>query len=194
MGNRLVCSKTRNAPRSVYSIKMKTFSITLYIICFACSVASATPPFQISITPESCSGQVNSISCATDSKRCFYVILTNTTKESQRVFETSNSWGYQSISFELILSSGKTEQVSMKPQVFTRNFPSTFTIPSRGHYVFPIILNDDWHGIQNLRKDGRAEASMKAIYELSETIESKENAVWTGKIVSEALKVEINHR
>ncbi|MGI9239469.1 MAG: hypothetical protein ACR2RV_01635 [Verrucomicrobiales bacterium] len=169
-------------------------SILLLAVISALSTASAEPPFRISIVPESRSGQVSKIGWGAESKRKCYVVLTNTTDQPQRVFETWNSWGYQAISFELTHASGKTSKVSVKPQIFTVNFPSTFTIPANGHYVFPISLNQDWEGEPEFGKEGRTEVKLKAVYGLAPTTESREQEVWTGRVESDELAVEISRR
>ena len=172
---------------------MKT---TLLIICatsLALASALAELPFQISLVPEGRSDQGARISWGDDSKRNFYVVLTNTTDKPRRVFNTWNSWGYQAISFEFTLSPETKINVSMKPQRFTKNVPSTFTIPPNGHQVFPITLNEAWDEKPNFGKAGRIMVKMRIVYELSETTESKENGVWTGRIESEQYRVVVNH-
>ena len=168
--------------------------ITLILTMFSASpLLSAEPPFQIAIVPERSTEQGAEISWAADSKEIFYVVLTNTTDEPQRIFETWNSWGYQAISFELTLASSKKVKMAMRDQVFTKNFASTSTIPPKGHFVFPITLNDDWQGRPEFEKEGPTTVQLKAIYEISPTFESKEYAVWAGKVESEELTVKINH-
>lgn len=170
---------------------MKTLAIICLVGVSALAPVSADPPFRISIVPESCSEQVSKISWGAKTKRKSYVVLTNTTDEPQRVFEAWNSWGYQAISFELTLASGKTSKLSVKPQIFTVNFPSTFTIPAKGHYIFPISLNQDWEVKPEIGKGGRTKVKLKAVYELAPTKESREHAVWTGRVESDELTVEL---
>ncbi len=73
------------------------------------------------------------------------------------------------------------------------NFPSTFIIPPKGHFVFEITLDKDWIGKPDSWEDGQTKVKIKAVYEPSTCKRLKERAVWIGKIESEELAVEINH-
>ena len=171
-----------------------TFYASLVLLtCMILAGAAEENPFELSIVPESRNADSSSISLAKDSKREFFVILTNKSDKSQPVFESWNSWGYQVISFQLILPSGEQKKISVKPQFFTRNFPSTYVIPPNGHQVFPITLDDEWQGAPDFGKPGRTKIKLAAIYEVHESKESGEQKVWTGRIVSETLAVEVNH-
>lgn len=174
---------------------MKT-TIQPLLISLACIISASAAeekPFQLSIVPESRNEVYSSISLAKDSKREFFIVLTNTTDKAQPVFESWNSWGYQAISFELILPSGERSKVSVKPQYFTKNYSSVFVIPPKGHQVFPIRLNDNWEGTPDFGKSGRTRIQLAAIYEIFATKESIELNVWTGRIVSEMIDVEVLH-
>ena len=87
-------------------------------------------PFSLSIVPETSRGEGfgSSIEMAHDKPREFYVVLTNSSSEPQAVWEHWNSWGYQTVSFELTNVDGKKFHVSRRPGIFTVNFPSTFVI------------------------------------------------------------------
>ncbi len=174
---------------------MKTTFHFLFVLlaCMILAGAAEDKPFQLSIVPESRSDQSSSISLAQDSQRKFFVVLTNTTDKDQPVFETWNSWGYQTVSFELILPSGERTKLCVKPQVFTRNFPSTYVIPPKGHQVFPITLDAEWEGAPDFGRPGQTKIKLTALYEVGETKESGEHKVWTGRIASETINVEVNH-
>jgi hypothetical protein len=163
------------------------------LACIVLTGAAEESPFQLSIVPESRSEITSSISWAKDSKRNFFVILTNTSDKPQAVFERWNSWGYQAISFEMIGSAGERTSVRVKPQSFTKNFPSTYVIPPKGHQVFPIILNDKWEGRPAFGEPGRTKIKLTAVYEVQATAESAEQKVWTGRIVSGTIDTEVNH-
>jgi hypothetical protein len=74
----------------------------------------------------------------------FYVVFTNVSAEPQAVWEYWNSWGYQTVTFELTTEDGRKFLVSKRPQSFTMNFPSEFLIEPGEHQVFAIRLNDEW--------------------------------------------------
>lgn len=155
--------------------------------------AFTAPPFELSIIPENRSENLSGISWANDCKSGFFVILSNLTDKAQPIFETWNSWGYQSISFEMTLPSGDTSTVTVKQQFFTRNFSSTFVIPPGGHQVFPITLNEVWEGNPAFGGKGRTRVNLKAVYEIDVSPESKEQGIWTGRVESEPIEVEVHH-
>ena len=166
---------------------------TTLLICIYSSQA-ADKPFSIAIVPSSHRLEGGpAISWSDDTKESFYVVLTNKTDKEQRVFETWNSWGYYAMSFEITLLSGEKVRVLRKPIFFTVNFPSTFIIPPKGHFVFEITLDKDWIGKPDSWEDGQTKVKIKAVYEPSACKRLKERAVWIGKIESEELAVEINH-
>jgi hypothetical protein len=97
-------------------------------------------PFAISIVPTSSNVEPygRGIAMAKKSPDAFYVILTNTSKEPQLVFEPWNSWGYRAVSFEVETADGHKFAISKKPQKFTVIFrqrsvslpASTWSTPS----------------------------------------------------------------
>src|SRR5579863_422466 len=90
----------------------------LWIVMFAfahtLSSEAPKPPFSFSIVPTNSSGEVGSITMAQSKARDFYVVLTNVSKDPQPVWEYWNSWGYQTISFELTTANGRKFVVSMR--------------------------------------------------------------------------------
>src|SRR6266481_3984441 len=60
-------------------------------------------PFSLSVVPEASHGEPfgSSIEMAHNKPRDFYVVLTNVSSQTQAVWEYWNSWGYQTLSFEL---------------------------------------------------------------------------------------------
>jgi hypothetical protein len=173
---------------------MKTIfkSGLVLVACVIWTAAAEEKPFHLAIVPKSRSENSSSISWTGSPNHQFFVVMTNTTDKNQPVFETWNSWGYQAVSFELILPSGKRMKASVKPQVFTRNFPSTYVIPPKGHQVFPISFNEEWELVPDFKSFGTTKIKLIAIYEIFPNEESKKKMVWTGRIVSETLEAEFN--
>jgi hypothetical protein len=125
----------------------------------------------------------------------FYVILTNLSKEPQAAFEDWNSWGYQTVSFEVVTADGHKFTVSHRPELFTKNFPSIFLIPQGEHMVFQISLDDEWEATPPLPMADQTplEITLKAIYELQPTAESAKEKVWTGRVESVAYHFKFRH-
>jgi len=143
-------------------------------------------PFSLSVVPETSYGEPfgSSIEMAYDKPRDFYVVLTNVSSEPQAVWEYWNSWGYQTVSFELKTADGKKFLVSRRQEAFTKNYPSTFLIESDEHQVYAIHFNKEWETRPGLPKADEMPVSLKAIYEVSPTPEAAQYKVWTGRLES----------
>ena len=118
----------------------------------------------------------------------FYVVLRNISKESQAVWEAWNSWGYQTISFELVTTDGKKFAISKRQDDFTTNFPSTFVIEPGEYQVYAIQLDKSWETKPPLPKGDEMPITLKAIYEVFPTPEAAQFKVWTGRVESRSYK------
>jgi hypothetical protein len=142
-------------------------------------------PLSISVVPASSLGEGfgSSIVMAREPSD-FYVVLTNTSSEQQAVWQYGNSWGYQTISFELTTVAGKKFLVSRREEGFTVNFPSIFLIEPGEHQVYAIRLDERWQTQPSLPKTNEESISLKAIYEVPPTPEAARYKVWTGRLES----------
>src|SRR5215210_4735074 len=104
----------------------------------------ATSPFILTVVPSLSRPKVKSITIADDNPKEFYVVLTNTSKDTQPVFETWNSWGFRTVSFEFTMPDGKKIDITRGTEVWTMNFPSTFLIPPGEHQIYAIRLDKRW--------------------------------------------------
>lgn len=178
--------------------KRKVIGVILFCFASACRTVTtptndgvrSTPvlttpkaPFELSVVPTRSSSDSRVITAALQKPDEFYVVLTNISDEPQSVWETWNSWGSQTISFEFTLPDNRRVVVSKGPQVFTMNFPSTFLIPSGGHKVYPIRL-DKWWDVGSIPKSTEMLVSLKAVYEVPVTPEAASYHVWTGRVES----------
>jgi hypothetical protein len=143
-------------------------------------------PFSLVVVPTKSFGDQHgaSITMANNKPRDFYVVLTNVSKEPQAVWEYWNSWGYQTISFELTTADGRKMVISKRPQMFMVNFPSIFLIQPGEHYVYVIRLDKEWQARPTVPKAGEMSIKLKAIYEVSATPEATQYKVWTGRLES----------
>src|SRR5216684_8239058 len=73
-------------------------------------------PFTLDVVPSKSFGDTGSITMAYNMPRDFYVVLTNVSNEPQAVWESWNSWGYQTISFDLMTANGKKFVLSRGPE------------------------------------------------------------------------------
>jgi len=140
-------------------------------------------PFNLSIVPTSSTSDSRVITIASQKPHEFYVVLTNVSNKPQPVWETSNSWGSRTISFEFQFGNNPPILVARGPEGFTVNRPSTFLIPPGEHKVYPIRL-DKWWDTRGIPKSTEASVRIKAIYEVSKTPEASEYNVWVGGVES----------
>lgn len=154
---------------------------------------SAQPIFRVSIVPDQCGLDPCSISAARKDPATFYVVLTNQSDKPQLVWEAGNSWGYRSISFEITSSSGKTYVISKKEQRFTRNFPSTYSIPPGAQQVFPIELDDEWLGKPSHESAGTDRVTVKALFETKPSNEASTMGVGVSRISSQPYNLSLRH-
>lgn len=176
----------------------RTVPAIIFLLCLAgCRAAPApsnpnnnltvtqTPktPFALSIVPTRSTSDSRVITIASEKPDEFYVVLTNISTEPQSVWETWNSWGSQTISFDFTLPENRRVVVSKGPQVFTRNFPSTFLISPGEHKVYTIRL-DKWWDVGSIPKSTEMQVSVKAVYQVPNTPEATDYHVWTGRVES----------
>lgn len=168
---------------------MRFFIIFLSLLASIFHSAHATESLSVSIVPSRSTASERSIVEGEGSKwppATFYVIVTNVSETPILVWEAWNSWGYQSISFELTLPDGRTVIVSKKPQLFTRNFPSTFLIAPKESQAFPIQLDSTWENVPRSSSKPNEPIAVRAIFSIKppeEAIAKKVN-VWVGHAVS----------
>ncbi|HEV3219751.1 MAG TPA: hypothetical protein VGZ48_08265 [Candidatus Acidoferrales bacterium] len=170
-------------------MKRLLFSLLIFTFAGIPLIDAPKSPFSISIVPTRSDGNVGEITLANKMSRDFYVVLTNKSQNTQSVWEVSNSWGYQAISFELTSSEGKTYVVSKKLEDFTMNAPSTFLVEAGEHQVFAIRLDKDWETRPVLPKRDEMPITLKAVYEATQSPEASQYKVWTGRVESHSYNI-----
>lgn len=141
-------------------------------------------PFSLAVVPSRSFGDSGIISMSHDKPQDFYVVLTNVSGEPQVVWEFWNSWGYQTISFELTAANGKKFVLSRGPEEFTKNNPTTFAIRPGEHQVYAVHLDKWWVCKPTLPRADETPITLKAVYQVSPTQEASEHKVWTGRVES----------
>jgi len=75
----------------------------------------AADPFTLSVVPTHSSVRGRSITFGGGKPvEELYVVLTNSSKDTQAVFQYRNSWGYQNVSFELTMPDGRRSSLPSK--------------------------------------------------------------------------------
>jgi hypothetical protein len=117
------------------------------------------------------------------------IVLRNTGQSKLRVWEPYNSWGAGAVFFRL-QRAGKTEEFH-RLVMFSRNGPGTETLaPGKAQEIEFDLGKDRWRPEWHAAPADESNGSLSAVYEVPPTPESKELHVWTGKIVSEPVKLD----
>jgi hypothetical protein len=123
----------------------------------------------------------------------FYVVLTNNSRENQPVYEYWNSWGIQTISFDLTTAAGKKYVISKRVHAFSMNLPTTFLIKPGQQQVLAIRFDDEWETNPASQWKDEMRVILKAVYEVSSNYgtvgdvtfpKSLKGKVWKGRIES----------
>jgi len=159
-------------------------SIVLFAVFGTLWGDSAPAPFSLAVVPSRSFGDVGNISMSHDKPDGFYVVLTNASGEPQVTWELRNSWGYQTISFEVTTANGKKFVLSRGPEEFTKNNPTTFAVQPGEHQVYAVHLDKWWVSNPAFPKADETPITLKAVYQVSPTREAREHKVWTGRLES----------
>jgi hypothetical protein len=118
------------------------------------------------------------------------VVIVNSGPDAVRLWRTGNSWGDEVLSFDL-MRDGLTARVVRRPQVYTRNVPSSVSVPPGGNHELPFDLGDgSWDSDEPLDSFAEPGARLVAVYEVPETPEAAVHGVWTGRVESEPVALE----
>ena len=120
-----------------------------------------------------------------DPKSHFLVLLRNHGGHDRRIWETSNSWGYFNLFFELTDSAGRKWVIKKRDTIFTVNLPSFITIVPGQIYIFDVYFGNEreWQGLPLQRVESQP-VQIRALYDSQPTPESKGSDVWTGHLES----------
>jgi hypothetical protein len=119
----------------------------------------------------------------------FHVLVTNVSDQPQRVWREWCSWGYFALSFEVTDADGKTRAIIKNLRAWTRNFPDYWTIPPHESLVLEVDFADTsvWQPFPHPEGDPMS-FTMQAVFEIPRDKETEKDSVWTGRVVSKAVK------
>jgi hypothetical protein len=167
------------------------FALVAALVLSAAALRAEDAPFSLSIVPLFRSKDSATIRVGDGQKSPFHVVLTNRTKTGHFVFERSNSWGFDAISFDMILPDGSKTRLAMRMQVFTVNAPSTYWIPPGGSQVYPIAFDRDWSGLPEIPRSEALPVRLKAIYQIKDSPEARKQGVWMGSVESAEISAKL---
>lgn len=118
-----------------------------------------------------------------------FVIMTNYSSDTVRIWEEDCSWGFGGLSFEFEYPSGEIQHVTHFCGAWDSNFPRTQKIPPNSSYIFSVNFMDGfWQNgpkpIVDYSKLKELNIKIKAIYEIKDDRDTKDNFVWTGSVES----------
>jgi hypothetical protein len=119
------------------------------------------------------------------SSQHFYVVVTNVSGESIRLWKEWCSWGYFNLSFQVTDEAGRSVEVRKQDRAWTKNFPDWEIIPPGGHHVREVTFDPTiWEGSPLPEANRHRAVRMRAIYEIRPEGATKEHRVWTGQVSS----------
>jgi hypothetical protein len=162
---------------------MKHWAAT-FLLLSATEQAYSSEALSVAIVPaqSTASGQI--IATALNRPRPFYVVVSNSSKSPTSIWEYWNSWGYQSISFEVTLPDGKSLLLSRREEIFTRNFPSSFLVAPGEAQVFPIELDSHWENQKALFGNCDKQVKLRATFHIEPSNDATTHQVWSGSAQS----------
>jgi len=164
--------------------------IVLVVALFGSLASSAlseddNAPFTLAVVSSRSTAEERSIASAAKRAETFYVVLTNTSGQAQPVWQTSCSWGFWTVSFDITLPDGKHVHTSRNhEQAFTKNTPATFLVLPGQQQIYPIQLDSTWDNLPQFPQAGTTRITLKAIYQVGSTPEAVQENVWVGRLES----------
>ena len=120
-----------------------------------------------------------------DRSQHFSVVITNTGKNTIRLWKESCSWGYRNLSFEAEVEGKGSVHVTKKERGWEKNFPDWIAVPPGDHLVLEVSFDPVVWQNSPLRQPGDHRlVSLRAVYESAADKESQAHQVWSGKVVS----------
>ena len=159
------------------------------ISCAAPTAAENTPQLAIRIVPTDAKAATIRLDAP---GQHFHVVLTNVSKQPVRLWREWCSWGYYALSFRVTAGNGKQTTVKKLPRVWTKNLPDWMQLGPGDHMIFEVTFDPTVWDSPPLPPSGASQtATLTAIYELTASPESKQQAVWVGRVATSDLRVAI---
>jgi len=135
---------------------------------------------------------------AFDRNSRFAVILSNTSKEPQRIPTEWNSWGYEALSFEITDKTGRKSVARRVAMDFQKNTLNWWVLQPQESVVLDVFFADPqkWEGFPHLRRYGEsATVTLRAVFEFNLNVRKPlPEGLWTGRVVSKPEEVVFHHR
>lgn len=118
-----------------------------------------------------------------DEKSAVEVVVENVSGKPLSLYQSWNSWGFDNVRLEWEVG-GKTGTVTAMDRSWSKNFPSTTTVPPGGAIVRQVDIGNMWFGWPALKEGMKL--NLRAVYE-----SKQEGGGWLGKAESEPVTVDV---
>ena len=118
------------------------------------------------------------------------VVFLNRGQSDVRIWERGNRWGDTALAFELIRN-GQVSRIVRREQVYTRNVPSSVTVPAGARHEWPFDLGDgEWESDGWDDRSVAPGAQLVAVYSVPASPEALDHGVHSGQLLSEAISLD----
>lgn len=127
-----------------------------------------------------------------DEQSRFSVVLRNESREPQRVWREWCSWGYFALSFIAVTEDGKRHAVNKAQRDWGKNFPDFEELGPGEPIVREVFYGTAaWEGFPRDVKPAGRTIQLQAIYTIAPDEDSAKAKVWTGKVESPVIEVQL---
>jgi len=175
---------------------MKRLIALIAALCVPLMTNAGEPPISISMAISSDSDRNGGrwLGYRFGERDHLYVVITNTSRKTQKIWQESCSWGYYRLTFEFTDRHGKKWEARKNSVDWTANYPRWWILEPKESMVWDVDFGDTkkWRGFPEAPKfhqDNPPNFNVKAVLEVFPDEESRKYRVWTGRVVSKALNV-----
>lgn len=129
-----------------------------------------------------------------------HVIVTNVSNGPVQIWDQWNSWGYHNLSLSLESEDGSMKELRrFGGKDWSQNAADAIELKPNEHYVFAVwlkpsenrIFNNSW-GPVDVGSGDYPSVKIKAHYEVPSDADANRNGVWSGRISSPAITIQLN--
>lgn len=121
----------------------------------------------------------------------FHVIISNISTNVIRLWDESCSWGYEALSFQFADHAGNHWAVKKGPAFWTSNYPRWWRLDPGESGAIDVDFAQRWEGFRHATNQQPFAVTVSAVYEIRADENTPDSGVWSGKIVSAPLQVDI---
>jgi hypothetical protein len=165
--------------------------------CLGADRQQPVPPISISVcipaTGALSTNRVDSRSLSFGPKAHFHVLISNTSTNSVRLWDEWCSWGYGALSFQFDDKAGHRWDAKKVPTGWDNNFPRWWSFKPAESGVIDVYFADPkvWDGFRHATGKKPLTVTLSAVYEIRANKETAEYGIWTGRVVSPPIQIDV---